>query len=88
MNMSDTVGFLEVRVIAAAELIGSLREQVHSLERELARAQAEAAALPPAAPPRPADSSLVEELERLRAERLVIRDKVRGLIREIDRVSW
>lgn len=81
--MSRTVEILEQRVLAAAELIDNLRLRVRSLERELNSAHARP--LPP--PPAP-DSSLVEELERLRAERVVVRENIRELLKEIDRVSW
>jgi hypothetical protein len=92
--MPSTVDILEERVAAAAELIVSLRAKVRSLERELTTARArdipaspEAAPLQ-AAPPAPPDTALVEEIERLRAERAAARESVRELIREIDRVSW
>lgn len=86
--MSSAVDILEERVVAAADLIASLRLKVRFLERELAATQAKAPS--PASQPLPAspDPSLVEELERLRAERAVARESIRGLLREIDRVSW
>lgn len=83
--MREIVDILERRVAAALDLIGSLRDKAVALERELANAHARAAA---AAPPAAADPALVEELQRLRAERAMVRERVRALIREIDRVSW
>jgi hypothetical protein len=87
--MSSAVDILAERVGEAADLIVSLRTRVQSLERELMTTQAKV--LPPPDQPRPlppSDPSLVEELERLRAERNVVRESIRGLLREIDRVSW
>ena len=86
--MSSAVDILEKRVVAAADLIASLRIKVQLLEREVAATQAKT---PPSASeplPPPPDPALAEELERLRAERAVIRESIRGLLREIDRVSW
>jgi hypothetical protein len=88
MRMPSAVDILGERVAAAAELIVSLRTKVNSLERELTKTRAtplatatqHATALP--------DAALVEELERLRAERAVVRESIRGLLQEIDRVSW
>ena len=87
--MSSAVDILAERVVEAAELIVSLRTRVQSLEHELMTTHAKVlspAAQPPPLPP--SDPSLVEELERLRAERVVVRESIRGLLREIDRVSW
>jgi hypothetical protein len=86
--MSSAVEILEERVVAAVVLIGTLRSKVQSLERELMTAHVEAPSLPsrPALPS--VDPSLAAELARLRAEREVVRDSIRGLLREIDRVSW
>jgi hypothetical protein len=88
MNMPGAVDTLEKNVVAAAALIASLRNTVERLTRELESsgfdAQARAVQIPPSSP----DPSLGEELARLRAERIVIRDSVRRLLREIDRVSW
>jgi hypothetical protein len=85
--MSSTIDILEQRVAAAVALIASLREEAAQLERQLATTPvAAAAAAKPAAPA--GDSRLGAELERLRAERVLVRDRVRGLLREIDRVSW
>jgi len=92
--MPSAVDILEERVAAAAGLIVSLRAKVKSLERELTTTRARELPAPPeAAPPRtappvPHDTALVEEIERLRAERAVARESVRELLREIDRVSW
>ena len=87
MRMSSAVDILEQRVGAAAELIASLRARVKSLEREVETARA-ARSPQPAPRPEPPASSLIEELERLRAERAVVREGIRELLREIDRVSW
>jgi FtsZ-binding cell division protein ZapB len=86
--MSSTVDILEERVVAAADLIARLRIKVTSLERELTTTRADARSPAPQTPPASPDPALVEELERLRAERVVVRDSIRGLLREIDRVSW
>jgi hypothetical protein len=89
MRMSSAVDILAERVVEAADLIVSLRARIQSLERELMTTHARVPS-PPAQPlplP-PSDPSLVGELERLRAERVVVRESIRGLLREIDRVSW
>jgi len=87
--MSSAVDILEERVVAAADLIASLRTKIQSLERELAATHANALPPPPSHPPPSSpDPALAEELERLRAERAVVRESIRGLLREIDRVSW
>lgn len=89
MRMSSAVDILAKRVGEAAELIVSLRTKVQALERELMTTHAKV--LAPSAPPPhlpPLDPSLVEELERLRSERVVVRESIRGLLQEIDRVSW
>jgi hypothetical protein len=89
MRMSSAVDILEERVVAAADLIASLRNKVHSLERQLAVAQSSALPSSPTQPSPPApDPALAGELERLRAERVVVRESIRGLLREIDRVPW
>jgi hypothetical protein len=88
MRMSGAVDILGERVVEAADLIVSLRTRVNSLERELSRAHDRDLPPSPQPPPSPPDPSLLEELERLRAERVVIRESIRGLLREIDRVSW
>ena len=85
--MSSAVDILAERVVEAADLIVSLRGRVQSLERELIATHAKALSPPTMKPPSPSDPSLVEELERLRAERVVIRESIRGLLREFDRVS-
>jgi len=86
--MSSVIDILEKRVIAATELIASLREKVARLERESAASRVESQAntartLPPSGNPTP----IIAELERLRAERVVVRDRIRGLIKEFDRVN-
>lgn len=88
MGMSSAVDILAERVEEAADLIASLRTRVQSLERELLTTRAKDVSPPAQDHPSPSDSSLVEELERLRAERVVVRESIRGLLREIDRVSW
>jgi len=88
MIMPSAIDILERNVVAAADLIASLRESVERLTQELEKVRTEAA-VQPAQPPSPIpDPALVEELERLRAERVSIRDGIRRLIREIDQVSW
>ena len=86
--MSSAVDILEDRVAAAVGMIDRLRDKVRSLERELETVHS--AALPPPAPPPQAscDPALLEELERLRAERVAVREGIRGLLREIDQVTW
>jgi protein-tyrosine-phosphatase len=86
--MSTIVEILEERVVAAADLIVTLRTKVRSLERELATTRAEISTLVSKHPMSLPDPSLAAELERLRAERTVVRDSIRGLLQEIDRVSW
>jgi hypothetical protein len=86
--MSSAVDILTERVVEAADLIVSLRTRVQSLEQELMTTHTKALSPPTRHPPSPSDPSLVEELERLRAERAVVREGIRGLLREIDRVSW
>jgi chromosome segregation ATPase len=81
--MPGAVDILEERVAEAAELIADLRRRIQSLERELRTARAKP--LPVRASP---EISLLEELERLRAERVVVRESIRGLLKEIDRVAW
>lgn len=86
--MQVLVETLEQRVADAVRLIASLREQTATLARELAvaRAALRTEDVPPAQPF--LDPALVEELDRLRAERVLVRERVRGLLREIDRVTW
>jgi hypothetical protein len=88
MNMLGAIGTLEKRVVAAADLIASLRGTVERLTRELERSGSDPQTRAVQAPPPLPDPSLVEELERLRAERVMIRDSIRRLLREIDQVSW
>ena len=88
MRMSSAVDILAERVVEAADLIVSLRTRVQSLEQQLLTARAKESSFPSQPQPSPPDHSLVEELERLRAERVVVRESIRGLLREIDRVSW
>jgi FtsZ-binding cell division protein ZapB len=88
MRMASAVDILEERVGAATELIANLRIKVQSLERELTASLARALPQPSQPLPPSPDPALVEELERLRAERAVVRESIRGLLREIDRVSW
>jgi hypothetical protein len=88
MIMPSAIDILERNVVAAADLIASLRESVERLTQELEKVRTEAAVQPAQAPSPLPDPALVEELERLRAERVLIRDGIRRLIREVDRVSW
>lgn len=88
MRMPSAVDILAERVGEAADLIVSLRMKVQSLERELTKTHAKAHSFSSRPAPASPDPSLVEELERLRAERVQVRDSIRGLLREIDRVSW
>jgi hypothetical protein len=86
MNMPDALGVLELRVAAAVDLIASLRERVSRLEREIESSLAAGAAAPREAPA-PSDTTVLEELARLRAERGLLRERIRELITEFDRVS-
>jgi len=86
--MSSAVDILGERVVAAADLIASLRIKVQSLERELMTTHARDLSPPSQPSPSLPDPALVEELERLRSERVVVRENIRGLLREIDRVAW
>lgn len=86
--MPSAVEILAERVGEAVDLIDSLRTRVKALERELLATRSREIPPPSERPPSPPDPSLVEELERLRAERVVVRESIRGLLREIDRVSW
>ena len=88
MRMPSAVDILAERVVEAADLIVSLRTRIQSLELELMTTSAKAHSPPAQHPPSQSDPSLVEELERLRTERVVVRESIRGLLREIDRVSW
>jgi hypothetical protein len=83
--MLSAVDVLAERIVEAADLIVSLRSKVRSLEQELKATHAKI--LTPPSPSAP-DSSFVAELERLRAERVIVLESIRGLLREIDRVSW
>jgi hypothetical protein len=86
--MPSAIDILEKNVVAAAALIASLRDTVDRLTRELEKSCSEAAVQAAQASPPAPDPAVADELERLRAERVVIRDSVRRLIKEIDRVSW
>jgi hypothetical protein len=86
--MSSAVDILGERVVAAADLIASLRIKVLTLEQELASTHTTIGPPPSQSQTSSPDPSLVEELERLRAERVIARESIRGLLREIDRVSW
>ncbi len=88
MNMSAVIDILEERAVAVANLVSDLREKVAQLETMLAALPAPGCteSAQPAPPSR--DPALVMELERLRTERIVIRDTIRRLIEEIDRVAW
>jgi len=88
MRMPSAVDILAERVVEAADLIVSLRTKVQSLERELLTTRAKEISPPSEDHPSLSDPSLLEELAQLRAERVVVRESIRGLLREIDRVSW
>jgi hypothetical protein len=88
MRMSSAVDLLEARVIAAADLIDRLRATIRSLESELSTARDQPRPCSDASPVPASDTALVAELERLRAERVAVREGIRGLLREIDRVAW
>ena len=85
--MNTALDVLEERVNAVADLVQRLRNEVARLERELAEhpRPAPVAQSPPAPVP---DPRLAEEITRLRAERSLVRERIRGLIKEIDQVSW
>jgi hypothetical protein len=85
--MPSAVDILAERVGEAADLIVSLRTRVQSLERELMTTQAKVLSPPAQQPPSPLDPSLVAELERLRAERVAVRESIRGLLGNRP-VSW
>lgn len=76
---------LEERVHAAVELIARLRAEISRLETELA-----AHSLVETAEPITdgETAALSEEVARLRAERALVRERIGGLIKEIDAVSW
>ncbi|HEY5999281.1 MAG TPA: cell division protein ZapB [bacterium] len=87
--MAASIDILEDRVDAVADLVQRLRREVARLERELAERQSVAPPLSPASKDcPPADEQLLEEISRLRAERAAVRERISGLIREIDQVSW
>jgi plasmid stabilization system protein ParE len=86
--VNSSLDTLEKNVAAAAALIASLRETVERLSQELERNESERGSLVLQATQPMPDPSLVDELERLRAERVAIRENIRRLIKEFDRVSW
>ena len=91
--MSAALDQLEKRVNAVADLVLHLRQEVARLELEIAEHSQPAPAAPTPPPPLaqtplPPDNTALEELSRLRAERTLVRERIRGLIREIDQVSW
>ena len=83
--MKDLLEDLEGRVRAAVDMIARLRAEVARLESELAAQPLVETAEPVAGGE---CASLAEEVARLQAERAVVRDRIRDLIREIDAVSW
>ena len=92
-RMSAVLDQLEQRVNAVADLVRSLRREVTRLEHELADRPALQAAAHQPQPPSPAapaaaEAALIEEISRLRDQRALLRERVRGLIREIDQVAW
>lgn len=86
--MEAVIDRLEDRVNAVGELVLRLRREVARLERELAVRPAVPSPPPAAMPGGCPDEHLLEELSRLRAERAAVRERIRGLIKEIDQVSW
>jgi hypothetical protein len=85
--MEQALDLLEKRVNAVADLVKRLRGEVARLERELAeqpRPETVARSLSTPVP----DGRLAEEITRLRAERSLVRERIRVLIKEIDQVSW
>jgi len=88
IRMQSAVDILTERVGEAADLIVNLRTRVRDLERELLAIRVQQTSPPSKTHPPPSDPALVEEIERLNAERVVVRERIRELLREIDRVSW
>lgn len=91
--MNPVIDQLEERVSAVAALVKNLRAEVVRLERALAAKPTAVPAPPtlqdaPTVATAPGDESLREEIALLRAEREVVRERIGGLIREIDQVSW
>lgn len=85
--MEDGLQLLEGRIASAVERIRDLRERLRQLE------DARAATVSPAPSPAPAGTAethagLEQECSRLLAERAVVRERIRELISELDRVSW
>lgn len=86
--MSSVIDILEAKALALVVVVADLRDNIARIEKELdanrndVRPEASQTALWSTEP------ALSQELERLRAERVVIRDTVRRLLKEIDRVSW
>ena len=85
--MAATIDLLEERVNAVSDLVRNLRREVARLEREIAERPGHPSPLAAARGVSP-DAQLVEEISRLRAERSVVRERIRALIKEIDQVSW
>jgi hypothetical protein len=88
--MTEAMDRLEERVNAVGDLVRHLRSEVARLERALAECPpvSPPASPVPSPPVAPVDDRLLEELSRLRDERAVVRERIRGLIREIDQVAW
>ena len=82
--MGGALDLLERRVAAATDLIAGLRSKVARLEHELASA----VPCPDATPSPSPDPAPLAELERLRAERAMVRERIRGLLTEFDKVTW
>lgn len=85
--MISPIDILEERVSSAANLIASLRANVALLEKDLASCRSLMAADAPRSSAPDANSDLVSVIEELRAERVLVRERIRALIREIDRVA-
>lgn len=86
--MTNQLQRLEERVAAAAALIAHLRSEVARLEARTTEAPSPPHPSSETEPAADALRPLREELSRLHAERIVVRDRVRALIREIDAVTW
>lgn len=70
---------------ATVGLIAGLRGRISELEAALEEATARSAATPPLRSAAPDREALAGEVARLRTERATVRERVRTLIREIDR---
>lgn len=85
--MSNVVDTLEKSVVAAVSVIADLRNHVARLEKELASHRDELRRGADAPPLPLRDPEAAVELERLRGERVEIRERIRELLKEIDQVN-